>query len=195
MCPDRPGDQELLKSIEAIIIKYPYYGYLRFTQQLKRKGQNVGETRVRRLLKQLEHSCSMGCVSVSTTDSQHGHPRYPNLIKNLDITHLNQVWVSDITYIRLGLRFVYLAIIFAAYSWSVKGWHLGRGLDKQLTISALMKAFAAYPPPEIHHSDQGSQYATPVYTEIFPGTTQLSMSNRGSQTENGIVERFIRTLE
>jgi putative transposase len=114
--PNKPGDQELLKSIEAIIMKYPYYGYRRITHQLKRKGQNVGETRVRRLLKQLEHSCSVGRVSVSTTNSQHGHPRYPNLIKTLEITHLNQVWVSDITYNRLGLKFVYLAIILDAYS-------------------------------------------------------------------------------
>jgi putative transposase len=193
--PNKPGDQELLKSIEAIIMKYPYYGYRRITHQLKRKGQNVGETRVRRLLKQLEHSCSVGRVSVSTTNSQHGHPRYPNLIKTLEITHLNQVWVSDITYIRLGLKFVYLAIILDAYSRGVRGWHLGRGLDKQLTTSALMKAFAAYPPPEIHHSDQGSQYATPAYTDLFPGTTRISMSKRGSPTENGIVERFIRTLK
>jgi putative transposase len=193
--PEKPGDHELLESIEAIIMKYPYYGYRRITHQLKRKGQNVGETRVRRLLKQLEHSCSVGRVSVSTTNSQHNHPRYPNLIKTLDITHLNQVWVSDITYIRLGLRFVYLAIILDAYSRGVRGWHLARCLDKQLTISALMKAFAACPAPEIHHSDQGSQYATPAYTDLFPGTTRISMSKRGTPTENGIVERFIRTLK
>ena len=193
--PNKPGDQELLKSIEAIIMKYPYYGYRRITHQLKRKGQNVGETWVRRLLKQLEHSCSVGRVSISTTNSQHGHPRYPNMIKTLEITHLNQVWVSDITYIRMGLKFVYMAIILDAYSRGVRGWHLGQGLDKQLTISALIKAFAAYPPPEIHHSDQGSQYATPAYTDLFPGTTRISMAKRGSPTENGIVERFIRTLK
>lgn len=193
--PEKSGDQELLERIETIIMKYPYYGYRRVTHQLKRKGQNVGETRVRRLLKQLEHSCSVGSVPFSTTDSQHSHPRYPNLIKTLEIRHLNQVWVSDITYIRLGLKFIYLAIILDAYSRGVRGWHLGRSLDKQLTISALMKAFAAYPPPDIHHSDQGSQYATPAYTGLFPGTTRISMAKRGRPTENGIVERFIRTLK
>ena len=194
-CPEKPWDKELLACIENIIVKYPYYGYRRITHQLKREGQNVGETRVKRLLKQLEHTCSVGCVPVLTTASQHSHPRYPNLIKTLEIRHLNQVWVSDITYIRLGLKFVYLAIILDAYSRGVRGWYLGRSLDKQLTISALMKAFTAYPPPEIHHSDQGGQYATPAYTGLFPGTTRISMSKRGSPTENGIVERFIRTLK
>jgi putative transposase len=137
----------------------------------------------------------VGRVSVSTTDSQHSHPRYPNLIKNMQITHLNQVWVSDITYIRLGRKFIYLAIILDAYSRGVRGWQLGKSLDKQLTISALEKALAAYPPPEIHHSDQESQYATPAYTGLFPETTRISMAKRGCPTENGIVERFIRTLK
>jgi transposase InsO family protein len=193
--PDKPGDTELLKSIEAIIMKWPYYGYRRVTHQLKRQGHIVGETRVRRLLKQLEHSCSVGSVTVSTTDSQHAHPRYPNLIKNILITRLNQVWVSDITYIRYGRKFVYLAIILDAYSRGIRGWQLGRGLDKQLTMAALEKALRSYPPPDIHHSDQGSQYATPAYTDLFPATTRISMAKRGCPTENGIVERFIRTLK
>jgi putative transposase len=193
--PEKPGDKELLDSIESIIMKWPYYGYRRVTHQLKRKGHSVGETRVRRLLKQLEHSCSVGRAAVSTTDSQHAHPRYPNLIKNIMITELNQVWVSDITYIRFGRKFIYLAIILDAFSRGIRGWQLGKSLDKQLTTSALEKALAAYPPPDIHHSDQGSQYATPAYTGLFPNTTQISMSKRGCPTENGIVERFIRTLK
>jgi len=191
----KPGDQALLGYIENIIMKYPYYGYRRVTHQLKREDHLAGETRVRRLLKQLEHSCSVGRVSVTTTDSQHAYPRYPNLIKNMQITRLNQVWVSDITYIRFGRKFIYLAIILDAYSRGVRGWQLGKGLDKQLTISALEKALVANPPPEIHHSDQGSQYATPAYTSLFPETTRISMAKRGCPTENGIVERFIRTLK
>jgi transposase InsO family protein len=82
-----------------------------------------------------------------------------------------------------------------AYSRGVRGWQLGRSLDKQLTITALEKALTAYPPPDIHHSDQGCQYATPTYTDLFPGTTMISMAKRGCPTDNGIVERFIRTLK
>ncbi len=118
-------------------MKRPYYGYRRILHEMKRKGYVIGETRVRRLLNELEHSCSMGKVSISTTDSDHSLPRYPNLIKDLDITHLNQVWVSDITYIRLGRQFIYLAVILDVYSRGVRGWDMGRSLEKDLTIQPL----------------------------------------------------------
>ena len=191
----KAGDAELKKAMEKIIMKRPYYGYRRILHEMKRKGHEIGETRVRRLLRELEHSCSMGKVSVSTTDSAHSLPRYPNLIKDLDITHLNQVWVSDITYIRFGRQFIYLAVILDTYSRGVRGWRLGHTLEKELTIRALKNALAVYPPPGIHHSDQGVQYATPKYTTLFPGTTQISMSKKGCPTENGIVERFFRTFK
>lgn len=192
---ERAGDQQLLKAIEEIIMRRPYYGYRRVTQQLKREGQDVGETRVRRLLKVLEHSCAAGKVRISTTDSKHNLPRYPNLLKKLKVTQVNQAWVADITYIRLGTRFVYLAVILDAFSRAVRGWHLSYSLDKQLTSTALKMALATYPAPMIHHSDQGGQYATPKYTDRFPETTQISMSAVGKPMENGIVERFIRTFK
>jgi putative transposase len=192
---DKIGDGELLDAIEEIIMRKPYYGYRRVTQQLKRNGHVVGETRVRRLLKALAHSCKVGKVRISTTDSQHDLPRYPNQIKELEITHINQVWVADITYIRLGWQFIYLAVILDAYSRGIRGWHLDRSLDKRLTISALEMALANHPAPEFHHSDQGGQYATPKYTGLFPETTQISMSAVGCPMENGIVERFMRTFK
>ena len=191
----KPGDKKLIKAIDKIIMKRPTYGYRRITHQLKREGHEVGETRVRRLLRQLEHSCSVGKAPYSTTNSQHEHPRHPNLIKQLEISHLNQVWVADITYIRYERSFIYLAIILDAFSRGVRGWKLGRNIDKHLTISALEKALETYPAPAYHHSDQGVQYATPAYTSLLPGTTQISMSNAGCPTENGIAERFIRTFK
>ena len=112
----KPGDKKLIKAIDKIIKKWPTYGYRRITHQLKREGHEVGETRVRRLLRQLEHSCSVGKAPYSTTNSQHEHPRYPNLIKYLEISHLNQVWVADITYIRYERSFIYLAIILDDFS-------------------------------------------------------------------------------
>lgn len=192
---DKVGDQELLDAIEEILMRKPYYGYRRVTQQLKRDGQVVGETRVRRLLKALAHSGKVGKVRISTTDSQHDLPRYPNRIKKLEITHINQVWVADITYIRFGWQFIYLAVILDAYSRGIRGWHLDRSLDKRLSISALEMALANHPAPEFHHSDQGGQYATPKYTALFPETTQISMSAVGRPMENGIVERFMRTFK
>ena len=192
---EKADDRHLLTAIEEIIMRKPYYGYRRVTQQLKRNGYAVGETRVRRLLKALEHRCKVGKVSFSTTNSRHNLRRYPNRIKHLKNTHVNQVWVSDITYIQLGRQFIYLAVILDAHSRGIRGWHLSRSLDKQLSIIALEKALAAHPAPEVHHSDQGSQYATPNYTRLLPETTQISMSAAGRPMENGIVERFIRTFK
>lgn len=192
---EKADDPHLLVAIEKIIMHKPYYGYRRVTQQLKRNGHAVGETCVRRLLKALEHRCKVGKVSFSTTNSRHNLQRYPNRIKHLQINHVNQVWVADITYIQLGRRFIYLAVILDAYSRGIRGWHLSRSLDKRLSITALEKALAAYPAPEVHHSDQGSQYATPNYTKLLPITTQISMSAAGRPMENGIVERFIRTFK
>lgn len=143
----------------------------------------------------LEHSCKAGKVRLSTTDSRHDLRRYPNRVKQLEITQINQVWVADITYIRLGRQFIYLAVILDAHSRGIRGWHLSRYLDKQLTIGALEKALAFHPAPEIHHSDQGSQYATPKYTDLLPDHTQISMAAVGKPMENGIVERFIRTFK
>lgn len=192
---EKAGDRELLAAIEEMLMHKPFYGYRRVTERLKRNGHVVGETRVRRLLKALGHTCKAGKAHISTTDSQHDLPRYPNLIKKLKVTHVNEVWVADITYIRLGRKFIYLAVILDAFSRCIRGWHLGRSLDKQLTITALKMALANHPAPEIHHSDQGGQYATPKYTDLFPETTQTSMAAAGRPMENGIVERFIRTFK
>lgn len=192
---EKAGDQALRDEIEEVIARWPTYGYRRVTHQLKRKGHAVGETRVRRLLEELEHTSRVGKVRFSTTDSRHDHPRYPNLIKKLEITHVNQVWVADITYIRLGRRFIYLAVILDAYSRAIRGWHLSLSLDKQLSIKALQMALAHHPAPEYHHSDQGGQYASPKYTDLLPESTQISMSAVGRPMENGIVERFIRTFK
>jgi putative transposase len=192
---EKTEDEELLKAIEKIIMRWPYYGYRRISKQLKRDGHHVGETRVRRLLDVIAHSAKVGKVRIATTDSKHSHPRYPNLIKTLEITKVNQVWVADITYIRLGRRFIYLAIILDAFSRGIRGWHLGYSLEKSLTIAALEMALKNHSAPEIHHSDQGGQYATPRYTQLFPETTKISMSAVGKPTENGIAERFMRTIK
>ncbi|MDH5679554.1 MAG: IS3 family transposase [Nitrospinota bacterium] len=191
----KADDLVLLAAMEDIILRRPYYGYRRITQQLKRQGYQVGEFRTRRLLERLEHSCKVGKMRFSITDSRHDLSRHPNRIKRLDISRVNQVWVADITYIRLGRKFIYLAIILDAYSRGIRGWHLSRNLDKRLTITALEKALANHPAPEIHHSDQGGQYASPDYTRLLPARTQLSMSAAGRPMENGIVERFIRTFK
>ncbi len=187
---------QVLAAMETILLRWPFYGYRRLTAQLKRQGWKIGERRVRGLLKQLDYSRNVGRVAVKTTNSNHNHQRFPNLIKQLLISAPNQVWVADITYIRLGRRFIYLAIILDAYTRALRGWQLDHSLQaRQLTIKALKMALDRHPAPAIHHSDQGIQYAIATYRKLLPETAQISMSATGQPTENGIVERFIRTLK
>src|SRR5688572_31703513 len=112
--------------MEQILMRRPWFGYRRVVAQLHREGVQVGETVVRRLLKVLGHTRSVGQVRVQTTDSHHPYTRYTNLIQGWTLKHPNQVWVADITYIRLGLRFIYLAVILDAYSRAVRGWALSQ---------------------------------------------------------------------
>ena len=189
-------DQEIVTTIEHILMRWPFYGYRRMQKQLAREGYEVGERVVRRILRSLGGSRSVGQVTVRTTNSRHTLPRYPNCIKGITPSAINQIWVADITYIRLGTRFIYLAVILDAFSRGVRGWHLGHDLTKRLTITALQNALSCHPPPCIFHSDQGSQYAAWLHTDILFNTgIEISMSRVGTPTDNGLVERFIRTLK
>jgi transposase InsO family protein len=193
---EKAGDAVLLGAIDQIVMRWPFYGYRRVTAQLKRERHTVGERRVRRLLRQINHSASVGRVRVRTTDSEHGEARFANLVKTLDITRPNQVWVADITYIRLGRQFIYLAVMVDAFTRGLRGWQLSHSLEAaDLTGGALRMALQRHPAPDIHHSDQGKQYAAASYRALLPATTHVSMSAVGQPTENGLVERFMRTLK
>ena len=130
-----------------------------------------------------------------TTNSEHDFPRYPNLVQDLEIVRPDQVWVSDITYIRLRYEFVYLAVIMDVFTRSIRGWHLGRGLDQSLTLIALDRALAEHA-PEIHHSDQGIQYAATAYIQMLGAVNaEISMAESGEAWQNGYAERLIRTIK
>lgn len=185
----------LLTAAEQILLRFPFYGYRKLGKELARQGHPVGEHVVRRLLGELGMSRSVGKVRVQTTDSHHSHRRYPNRIKGLMLNAPDQVWVADITYIRLGKRFIYLAVILDAYTRAVRGWTLGRSLSQQLTLDALDMALKDRV-PFIFHSDQGSQYAAWLHTErLLENGIKISMSAKASPQQNGIVERFMRTVK
>ena len=193
--PKSKDETRLLEAIEQILLHFPFYGYRKLHKALARQKVLVGEHRVRRLLRQLGITRSLGKVRVQTTDSQHTHPRYPNRIKGLKISRPDQVWVADITYIRLGRRFLYLAVILDAFTRAVRGWTLSRSLEQQLTLDALEMALGKAT-PLIFHSDQGSQYAAWQHTERLAGLgVHISMSDKASPTQNGLVERFMRTVK
>ena len=191
----RRDDSRLITAIEQVLRRRPWFGYRRVVAQLNRDGIQVGETVVRRLLKVLEHSRAVGQVRIQTTDSNHPYTRYSNLIRGLTLKQPNQVWVADITYIRLGTKFMYLAVILDAYSRAVRGWALSRSLSQDLTLTALRMALAKAK-PLIFHSDQGSQYSAWLHTDMLDAAqVRISMSDRGKPMQNGIAERFMRTLK
>jgi putative transposase len=188
-------EMRLLESVEQILLRFPFYGYRKLPKALLRQGMVVGQHRLRRLLRQLGITRSVGKVRLQTTDSHHPHPRYPNRIKGLKLTYPDQVWGADLTYIRLGRRFIYRAVILDAYTRAVRGWALSRSLQQQLTLDALEMALAKGT-PFIFHSDQGSQYAAWQHTERLLGLgVKISLSDKASPTQNGLVERFMRTVK
>ncbi len=188
-------ENDLVGAIEQVLLCFPFYGYRKVHKELLRRGVNTGEHVVRRVLSEMGVTCSVGKVRVQTTDSNHSHPRYPNRIKGLKLKQPNQVWGADITYIRLGRRFIYLAVILDAYTRAVRGWALSRTIDQQLTLAALDMALA-HGRPSIFHSDQGSQYAAWLHTDrLLEHRIISSMSDKASPSQNGLIERFMRTVK
>ncbi len=163
------------------------------TKQLQREGHIVNAKRVRRLMHELGIMGKAREKKPRATDSGHAYPRYPNLVEGLEVTRPNEVWVADITYIRLRKEFVYLAMLMDVFTRCIRGWHLGRGLDQELTLVALRRAFEQGR-PEIHHSDQGVQYATTAYV-ARRRAIKISMANVGEPEENGYAERLMRTIK
>ena len=184
--------------IEQIVLEYPRYGYRRVTAQLQRQGVNVNRKRVLRLMKASDLLCRPLKGFVVTTDSHHRLPIYPNLYQNQRPTRLDQIWVSDITYIRLENEFVYLAVILDVCSRKAIGWALSSSLEADLTVAALQSALRHRTPPSgcIHHSDRGVQYASHAYTDLLKQHGfRISMSRKGNPYDNATMESFFKTLK
>jgi transposase InsO family protein len=184
--------------IQKIAVSMPAYGYRRVGAELKRRGEVVNHKRVRRIMREDNLLCLRQRSFVHTTDSNHRFTIYPNLARDMTPTRINQLWVADITYIRLLCEFVYLAVILDAFSRRVIGWELGRTLEAELTVAALRKALAArrIQPGLVHHSDRGVQYASIEYTNLLKDHgIQISMSRRGNPYDNAQAESFMKTLK
>jgi len=187
-------ERELRDHIERIALEFPRYGYRRMTAELRRRGSVVNHKRVLRLMRednllvQVRRFCR-------TTNSAHDYGRFPNLVRGLAIARLNQVWCADITYVRLRRDLVYLAVIMDIYPRAIRGWELGGNLTEALTVAALERALARHT-PEIHHSDQGVQYAATGYVErLLRRGVQVSMAAKGQPRQNAFAERLMRTLK
>jgi putative transposase len=190
-------ESDLEEAIEEVTGKFPIYGTRRVSQQLRRPPylMVVNRKRVQRKMRETGLLVPQKRRKRRTTDSEHPYPRYPNLVKDLEISHPEHVWVSDITYLRLLNGFVYLAIVMDVFTRSIRGWCLGRTLDQELTLTALRAALATGI-PQIHHSDQGVQYAAYTYIDLLKAHgVQISMAAVGKAEENGYAERVIRTIK
>jgi len=190
------ADTALRDAIEAIVLAFPGYGYRRVTRALQRDGWVVNHKRVLRVMRAESLLCQLRRRWVPTTDSAHGLATYPNLVKELTVTGLNEVWVADITCVRLPTAFAYLAAVLDAFSRKVVGWALSRWIDTRLTLTALERALAARPPPLIHHADQGVQYAAAAYVaRLRAAGVRISMASTGNPYENAKAEAFFKTLK
>lgn len=192
-------DAQLRDEIDAIQTDFPFAGYRTVREYLfRRKGKWYNYKKVRRIMTKYGLQAHLRRRFISTTDSKHGLPVYPNLISGKTITGINQVWASDITYIRIATGFVYLAVIIDLFSRRIVGWALSKALTHKFTLDALCIAIDKRKPPPglIHHSDQGVQYASAKYIEeLNKHEIQISMSRKGNPYDNAFVESFIKTLK
>jgi transposase InsO family protein len=188
----------LRDAMQRIALEFPSYGWPRVTKELQRRGWAVNHKRVYRLMREDNLLCLRKRKFVVTTDSNHPFPVYPNLAAGVKLTNVNQLWVADITYIRLLLEFVYLAVILDAFSRRGVGWALGRSLETELTLRALRMALERRRPAAglVHHSDRGVQYAAKDYIDVLKKhSIEISMSRRGNPFDNAICESFMKTLK
>jgi putative transposase len=192
-------DSSLRDEIQKIALAWPSYGTRRITAELGHRGWKVNRKRVQRLMREDNLLCLRKRKFVVTTASGHGLTVYPNLAGSMDVSGVDQLWVADITYIRLEEEFVFLAVILDAYSRRVIGWELDRTLEDRLTLAALRMAWAQRRPVRaglVHHSDRGIQYASGDYIqELKEHGIGVSMSRKANPWDNAACESFMKTLK
>lgn len=189
-----PIDLKILHRMDAIYTEHPFYGYRSIRDELVGEGFSIGNDRVLKYMKIL------GLEAIypkkKTTIADRTHKVYPYLLKGLDINRSNQVWASDITYIRLVGGFCYLVVIMDWHSRCVLSWRVSNSLHVEFCVSALQEALRKYGKPEIFNTDQGSQFTSEEFTEILKEQQiQISMDSKGRWADNVIVERFFRTVK
>lgn len=192
------AEMGLRDAIQRAALHHRYYGYRRILVELQREGFALGAKKVRRMMRQDNLLAIRRRKFIVTTDSEHAFQVYPNLARHLELSDINQLWVADLTFVRLEEEFVHLAVVLDAYSRRVIGWALHRTMESPLTLAALDQAIARRQPQPglVHHSDQGVQYACQDYVDRLETCgAVLSMSRPGRPWENGRCESFIKTLK
>jgi putative transposase len=190
-------DADIRGKIEQVGVELPRAGYRPMVHYLKRQGIAIGERRLRRVIKKFELQIRPRKRFVKTTDSNHEHFVYPNLLPEMTVSAPDQVWASDITYIRIENGFVYLAVIIDLYSRKIIGWQISKRIDGQLTLDALNMAIQRRKPkPDvIHHSDRGVQYLCDKYIQkLNSHKFHISCSGKRNPYDNAWTESFMKTF-
>jgi len=192
-------EMQVRSTIQQIALEHRNrYGYRRISAELRRRGMLVNQKRVLRLMREDNLLAVQPRAFVATTESDPELEVYLNLASRMKLTGINQLWIADITYIRLKAEFVYLAVLLDAFSRKVVGWALERTLASRLAIDALERAIAERKPPAglVHHSDRGMQYASRAYVEILQKHQIIpSMSRPANPYDNASCESFMKTLK
>ncbi len=192
-------DLDIRAAIEKVREDLPQSGYRTLLHYLSREhGIKIGETRLRRIIGENNLQAKQIKRFVKTTWSEHDELVYPNLLPEMTVTDVNQVWVADLTYIRVVAGFVYLAAILDVYSRKVIGWAISTSLDRKLTLAALNMAITKRKPLSgvIHHSDRGVQYLCKEYVELLrKHEFHVSCSRKGNPYDNAFAESFFKTLK
>ncbi len=192
-------DAQLRDEIEAIQTEFPCAGYRTVqTYLFRRQSRWYNGKKIRRIMGKYGLQARIRKAFVRTTDSSHNLPVFPNMILGMEVTGINQLWVADITYIRIGTGFVYLAVILDVFSRRVVGWAISKSLDRRFSIEALKIAIEQRKPPAgiLHHSDKGVQYACHDYVDLLKlNQFQISMSRSGNPYDNAFAESFMKTLK
>lgn len=188
------ADLELMRQIDELYLKWPFYGSRRLGEELRQRGYGVNRKRVQRLMRQ------MGLRAVypkpRTSQPGAGHKIYPYLLNGLTIDRPNQVWASDICYVPMAKGFMYLTVIMDWYSRRVLAWRVSNTLDVAPCIAALEEAVARYGVPEIFNTDQGAQYTSEAFTAVLRRhEVQISMDGKGRWVDNVFVERLWRSVK
>ncbi len=192
-------DADLRDQVERVQIEHSTQAGYRFVlRYLKRQGIDVGERKLRRVMKKYDLHARIKRAFVATTDSRHAHRVYPNHLPGRTVMGLDEVWTADLTYVRIGNGFVYVAIVMDLYSRKVIGWHVSKRIDGELALAALRMAIERRKPKAgcIHHSDRGVQYLCGEYVQLLEKYGfWISNSRKGNPYDNAWTERFMRTLK
>lgn len=193
------ADLELKGRIDEVHLEFPVFGYRKLARELRRRGLEVNEKRVRRIQRKYGLFGVRVRKFIRTTDSRHNRKRYPSLLRaGMMVTGLNEVWVADITYVRVEAGWVFVAVILDLCSRRAVGWAISDKIDTALCVGALRHAVESRKPVPgcIHHSDQGVQYASAEYVELLTEWGfQISMSRKGNPYDNAWAESFMKILK